>query len=102
MKVLPFLMLFFFESPGQRKTAREKRNPMFRGTFCKKVTKTRHTITQNSLQSYTHENVVSLNATDHIPVFGKKIDRPLGSFIPLHGSDLNVCSRIFIPVFDLA
>ena len=40
---------------------------------------------------------MSLNATDHIPGFGKKIDRPLGSFIPLHGSDLNICSRIFIP-----
>ena len=33
MKVLPFLMFFFFDSPGQRKTAREKRNPMFGETF---------------------------------------------------------------------
>jgi hypothetical protein len=47
MKVLLFLMLFFFESPGQRKTAREKRNPMFRGTFYKKVPKTPPTVTQN-------------------------------------------------------
>jgi hypothetical protein len=27
-EVLPFLLLFFFESPGQRKTAWEKRNPL--------------------------------------------------------------------------
>jgi hypothetical protein len=51
MKVLPFLMLFFFDSPGQRKTAREKRNPMFRGTFCQKVPKTPPTVTQNFMQS---------------------------------------------------
>ena len=51
MKVLPFLMFFFFDSPGQRKTAREKRNPMFRGTFCQKVPKNPPTVTQNSMQS---------------------------------------------------
>jgi hypothetical protein len=36
MKVLPILMLFFFDSPGQRKTAWEKRNPFTGKLFVKK------------------------------------------------------------------
>jgi hypothetical protein len=41
MEVLPFLVLFFFDGPGQRKTAWEKRNPSS-GDFYKKYQNPNH------------------------------------------------------------
>ena len=92
MKVLPFSLLFFFESPDKEKPPGKKEIHCSGETFCKKVTK-------NPTHSYSKFHAKLNSWKYHVTKRCLlKEPQPFGFIqIPFRNRDPNVCSRIFIP-----